>query len=304
MPDDYYSDREAGPRPRDVQEIGPTAWGGIIALIDSQIETGAFGLDYPGRYCSDGPAVTGTDREAFRLALQGEIPDLEWPLRNVLMNRDPYDRGEPKPYAPPTVVILDLVEFCFAHVARPGQGSFHSFFEHHHLTFDREAGQEAFRVQVNRILARNGLAYELRGDGRVERLAPPTLGEVLRSALFRTGDGTLDDLLEKARAKFLNPDPDTRHEGLEKLWDAWERLKSLENAGDKKLSVAALLDKVASEPNLRAVLEAEAKELTKIGNNFQIRHTEVGKVPISDSAHVDYLFHRLFSLIFLALAKR
>ena len=32
-----------------------------------------------------------------------------------------------------------------------------------------------------------------------------------------------------------------------------------------------------------------------------IRHTEVDKVPIVDSHHIDYLFHRMFSIIRLLL---
>jgi len=41
--------------------------------------------------------------------------------------------------------------------------------------------------------------------------------------------------------------------------------------------------------------------LTDIGNEFMIRHTETSTVPISQSHHVDYLFHRMFSMIRLLL---
>jgi hypothetical protein len=85
------------------------------------------------------------------------------------------------------------------------------------------------------------------------------------------------------------------------LWDAWERLKTLDVPANKKNSIAMLLDNLASEPRLREELENEARALTAIGNDFQIRHTEVGKIAIQDDSHVDYLFHRLFSLIFLAI---
>jgi len=36
---------------------------------------------------------------------------------------------------------------------------------------------------------------------------------------------------------------DVRRESLEKLWDAWERLKTVEPGGDKKAQAKALLDK-------------------------------------------------------------
>jgi hypothetical protein len=107
-----------------------------------------------------------------------------------------------------------------------------------------------------------------------------------------------------ARSKFLNPKPDIRREAVDKLWDAWERLKSLEDSGNKKLSVGILLDKASSEPNFRTVLEKEARELTDIGNQFQIRHSETNQTPIKSNEQVDYLFHRLFAMILLLLRKK
>ena len=92
-----------------------------------------------------------------------------------------------------------------------------------------------------------------------------------------------------------------RRESLEKLWDAWERLKTLEPGRDKRESAGRLLDKAAGEPTLRAKIEEEAIALTNIGNTFMIRHTETDKIPITDSAHIDYLFHRMFSMIRLLL---
>jgi uncharacterized membrane protein len=107
--------------------------------------------------------------------------------------------------------------------------------------------------------------------------------------------------LQTAREKFLNRELSVRREALEKLWDAWERLKSLPDPTDKKRSVKALLDRGSAEQNLRSRIEVEATQLTEIGNNFMIRHTEVTKTPITESIHVDYLFHRLFSFIRMLL---
>ncbi len=91
-------------------------------------------------------------------------------------------------------------------------------------------------------------------------------------------------MLETAREKFLNRSLDVRKEGLEKLWDARERLKTIEPGTDKKAQAKAILDKAAGEPVLRERLETEAKELNFIGNNLMIRHTEVGKPAIAESA--------------------
>lgn len=177
---------------------------------------------------------------------------------------------------------------------------YHPFFSHDHLTYDREKGRAKFEEDINRFFERNGLAFEL-NEGDVERMVPMGLQEVLAATVFKTGDTELDRLLETAREKFLNRSLDVRKEGMEKLWDAWERLKTVEPGSDKKVTSKTLLDKAANEPVLRERLEIEAKELSWIGNNLMIRHTEVGKPPISGSAQVDYLFHRMFSMIRLLL---
>jgi hypothetical protein len=129
----------------------------------------------------------------------------------------------------------------------------------------------------------------------------PVLREPVLHATFKTGNPLLDGLLQSAQSKFLSGNLELRKEALEKLWDAWERLKTLEPGKDKKDSVRALLDKVATEPAFRGSLEVEAKELTEIGNNFMIRHTEIGKIPITSAEQVEYLFHRMFALIRLVL---
>ena len=47
--------------------------------------------------------------------------------------------------------------------------------------------------------------------------------------------------------------------------------------------------------------DTEFQALTKIGNNFRIRHHETDKVEITDVRHYDYFFNRFLSLIALAL---
>lgn len=286
---DYFSDREGGPRARTKVQIEAPEWGGLIALIGGYISNGGFGVDFPEQ-CPDGRGPTGTDTHALGLALRAEIPGVDWPLQADSV--------------PQTLSTLDLLEFCHSHVAEPIEDSYHEYFDHSHLSFDRSKGQGDFRNRVNRILSRNGVGFALESDGTVVRLVSPILDEDIRQSVFDTGDPTLDALLESARTKFLDPDPATRREALEKLWDAWERLKTLEPGAGKKESVTALLDKSADEPTYRQVLETEANALTNIGNTFRIRHSEVSQVEIRREEQVDYLFHRLLSLILLLVRAR
>jgi hypothetical protein len=312
MNKNYFTDREFGPKPRNIEEIGLEAWGGIVSIIGILIKNGSFGLAFPDT-CLDGGAIVGTNEQSMALSLRAEIPDL---VQYKKMSSDPWvEDGELQPVRidywplkasqkPSTNTILDLIEFCYRNVAKANQVDWHSYYRHHHLTFDQRDGQSQFREGINRVFSRNGLAFEQKPDGHIERLGPSVLRESLTNATFRTSDQILDKMLEDARSKFLSPKPDIRREALEKLWDAWERIKTLEDPNNKSLSITALLNKASPEPKFREALEREARELTAIGNQFQIRHSETSQTPLENLEHVDYLFHRLFAIIFMFLVKR
>lgn len=284
----YFSERETGEAPRTETEVTGVAWRGIGALIKTRLENGSFGARYP-ESCPEGSVPTGTDFRSFWDAMRSEIPGLPEEMWPFLL------QGEP----PATVLMMDMVEFCWRAVGKPIQLGYHSFCKHHHFDYDVEAGRVEFCEAINRIFRRNGLAYELTGAGQVHRLASPILYETLAQAIFSTGDSDLNAMLETARRKFLSPDDAIRREALEKLWDAWERVKTIEPGTDKTARINALLNRAAGGggSNFRTMLETEAKELTKIGNVFQIRHSETTQEPLSSAEQVDYLFHRLFALI-------
>lgn len=121
-------------------------------------------------------------------------------------------------YAGQSFDILDLIKFSWRMIGNPIKGDYHSYFKHHHLNFDIDAGRDDFRQAVNRIFRRNGLVYELRDNGQIERLEPPVLREMLSAAVFRTGDSGLDAMLEKAWRKFLDPDIVVRRQTSAVFW--------------------------------------------------------------------------------------
>lgn len=86
---------------------------------------------------------------------------------------------------------------------------------------------------------------------------------------------------------------------LEKLWDAFERLKTVDVFGNKKQSANALLDNIASA-EFRTFTSTEMKSLTDLGNQFMIRHHETDKHQVPEDAQ-DYLFARMGSLIVFLL---
>ena len=281
-----FTERHGGGKPRILETLDEKARGGLWTLLSARVEEEWFGFSFPEK-CGDGYAYPGTDMEKLRRTLDGY--GLLWPSGDLDESNLPSDEQ-----------IFDLVEFAYEHIAEAKDPSFHSYMGHTHYSYDQEAGRAKFEQDVNRIFERNGIAFNLE-HGEVGRIAPAVLHESLAKAVFKTGDSVLDNLLEVSRQKFLNRSLEVRREALEKLWDAWERLKTVEGGRDKKASVKALLDKAAAEPTFRQKLEEEAVALTEIGNKFMIRHTETDKVPIAGSAHVDYLFHRMFSLTLLLL---
>lgn len=281
-----FTERHGAVKPRVAEVLDATTRDALLNLVRARLDEEWFGLAFPQK-CRDGHAHAGTDTTKLRGRMDGY--GLLWPLDEI----DPEN-------LPPDGHIFDLVEFVYEHVAEALNPEFHSYWNHSHYDYDQAAGRDKFAHDVNRIFERNGAAFALT-DGEVVRVAPAIIDEALAQTLFQTGDTALDAMLEAARQKFLHRSLEVRRESLEKLWDAWERLKTLEPGNDKKASTKALLDRVSAEPIFRERLEQEALQLTEIGNKFMIRHVETDKVPIVDSAQVDYLFHRMFASIRLIL---
>jgi len=90
---------------------------------------------------------------------------------------------------------------------------------------------------------------------------------------------------------------------VEKLWDAFERLKTYYSPTlDKKKSVSKIITSMSNQKIPYEVLfEKEFLEITAIGNDFRIRHHETTKIDIEDSRHYDYFYKRCLSLISVSI---
>jgi len=286
----FFSDREYGERPRSDERLTENVWDGIRAEIAARVSDGSFGATYP-KTCEDGAGPVGTDETSFWHALRARVPDLEnapWWNTNQL---------------PPLPAAMDTIEFCWRSIGKPLQrGQEHEFFRHFHLYYDVEAGRTEFRNAINQIFARNGTAFELRDGGVLIRIAGPVIREAVSSSFFSTPDRDLNEMLEIARRKFLDPDESIRREALEKLWDAFERIKTIGTGNDKAAKAEAMLSRICgpSSPRFRDTMSNEARALTTIGNSLQIRHSETTQERLAWSGHVDYLFHRMFAFLYLA----
>lgn len=288
----YYSERNEGSAPRGREDIDSRLWGGIVSAISRRVDSGEFGRSFPLNDCHDNPtAVVGTNSDTMGLAVLAEIPALThtvdgkdsagWPLYHHHM--------------PPISAILDLLEFCYKHVAHIEHTRYHDFFGHEHLFFDVGTGQAELRDDINTMFRRNRSVYEMDYHGDIERIGTSMITTTVKDTVFNTGDSTLDTLLENAREKYLDRSPKARVESLHALWDALERMKTIEDK-NKKRGIELLISKVTCTAEMGKVIDDELSDLTDIGNNFRIRHHEVGKIDIN-LHDVDYLFHRAFATV-------
>ncbi|NQT58570.1 MAG: hypothetical protein HQ557_06265 [Bacteroidetes bacterium] len=121
--------------------------------------------------------------------------------------------------------------------------------------------------------------------------------ELLFDNKTETKDEELNKLIEEAKERFLKPDD--QNVALEKLWDAFERIKTYYDPNKKK-SANRLIDQISIDLD-RDIFAKEFEMLTNIGNNYRIRHHETDKKPINTANQINYLFFRMLSLIDLSL---
>ena len=294
----YISDKKLGEVERTSEEINSVLWNGIISVYESTITDNALSGNFP-KNCPDGDGVCGCARDHLHNAIKAEIPSM--PISSISCNNNTscHDNDSlPGKYA-----ILDFLEFLHKNIKDPQQiGSYHKFYNHYHYKFlNNGQSTSKFREKINIIFSRNGIVFYLDDDGLIKRTVPESLKKIVTDIRFSTKDNDLNKLLSIAYVKFVLPKPESRIESLEKLWDAFERIKTYYE-DNKKTSATTLISTISSGNSLfNRHMEKEFKSLTDMGNNFQIRHFERNKVQLKTNLHIDYLFYRMSALIHLCV---
>lgn len=112
---------------------------------------------------------------------------------------------------------------------------------------------------------------------------------------FQIDDHEFNKLVEQAFQYYKEARIDT---ATEKIWDAFERIKTFYKQYDKKGLITKLIDIVSkNNAEYREMVEEEFTSLTKLGNDFRIRHHETNKKDICCKEHYDYLFHRCIAVL-------
>lgn len=278
----FYSDRVNGPTPRVHEQLPAATSAGLLSLFMTKIEKNWFADQFPEQ-CEDGNGVCGTDGGALWNNVRALVPRLEEGQYGGFLYEQPDD------------VTFDLIEYAARRLAKPENGEWHPFWKHHELSFNESAGRAQFRDEVNEILHRGGTMFELSPQLQIIRSGTPAVQQVLEQLTPASGDKELDDLLLHSKELFHSRSDKERGLALDKLWDGFVRLKTLDVPGNKKRSATALLENISNEA-FREVCNKEMLTLTDVGNDFNIRHHETGTHLVPVEAY-DYLFARLGSLI-------
>ncbi|MBU5306875.1 hypothetical protein KQI18_03660 [Clostridioides mangenotii] len=161
--------------------------------------------------------------------------------------------------------------------------------------FEKYNYDNNFESEVNAMFKLNNINLKL-SHGKVENTFTR---QIINSTLAQIQEAGLKELLQEAANYY---DKGNINIAVEKLWDAFERLKTYYSPNlDKKKSVNKIISNMSgSQEHYKELFEKEFSELTSIGNNFRIRHHETTKINIEDNRHYDYFYRRCISLISVA----
>ena len=260
---------------------------------------------YPAE-CPDGNGCCGLDFEKFSEDMEFEIPTLFRREGRIEKPRSIYNVFEAgsiddefDQYA-----LIDLIEFVAQNIRDITRKSYHSFFRHDDLSFgETNEIAKKFIEEINRTFQKVGLLYQLTTNLEVERIEETAiLSEKIEKNIQTINEPGLRELLIMAVQKHKSPYPDDQKDAVEKIWDAFERLKTYYI--DKKKNESAdqiISDMSEGKEAYIKLFTAEFKLLTEIGNNYRIRHHETNKIDITDIRHYDYFFNRCLALIGTAI---
>ena len=162
--------------------------------------------------------------------------------------------------------------------------------------FKKNITSDDFEMQINAILRLNEISLKL-DNGRIVSTFD---NQINKNSLNDVQEVGLKELLQEA-GKYN--DKCNYQIAVEKLWDAFERLKTYYSPTlDKKDSSNKIVQDMGnSKQPFMELFEKEFRDITYIGNNFRIRHHETTKIDIEDKRHYEYFYKRCLSLISTAM---
>ena len=270
-----WSAREGrGPalKPLTTEQAGSLFSSLVSELRESDQLQEAFGYDCVDEY-DPRPGTLGSDPSARVLAETGRD--------NILPVNDQFRTWDQD-------TLLDAIELFGAIVStgdREAEGSRHHTWNEcgwHYAAFDREPAFGQYRSSVNRWLDRYDAGFQLNADGQVERLVGPELAGLVEPRGESVPlEGSDEEHVQAALAKFRRRDLPSRRDAVRDLADVLERLRS----------------------DAKKLLGKDERGLFNIANNYWIRHNNPEQVRDYDhDVWWDWVFHLYLSSIRLIQA--
>lgn len=170
----------------------------------------------------------------------------------------------------------------------------HSVFDAIEL-FARINEHTNFSNELNLLLQNNSYPYKLLGGKMEASHISIRTKEVIKEI-------GLKELIEQATNLYESKIPMEKQLAVEKLWDAFERLKTYYIDLDKKSSAEKVINEISqNNDKFKELFQEEFIKLTTIGNKYRIRHHETDKIDITDLNYYEYFFQRCLALINLSL---
>ncbi len=165
--------------------------------------------------------------------------------------------------------VFDVIESFNRHTTKPSQ----------------------FRNEINAIFKLNNINVELR-NGEVHSTSNKAIGLDDSTNINEAG---LEELIRTAEVSYNKGEYSY---AVEKIWDAFERIKTYYPTLDKKKSAEKIINDISyGNEHIKKMFDNEFKVLTDTGNSYRIRHHEINKIDISKELHYKYFYKRCLALI-------
>lgn len=159
-------------------------------------------------------------------------------------------------------------------------------------SFNRHTTKSSqFRNEINAIFKLNNINVELR-NGEVHSTSNKAIGLDDSTNINEAG---LEELIRTAEVSYNKGEYSY---AVEKIWDAFERIKTYYPTLDKKESAEKIINDISyGNEHIKKMFDNEFKVLTDTGNSYRIRHHEINKIDISKELHYKYFYKRCLALI-------
>lgn len=158
---------------------------------------------------------------------------------------------------------------------------------------------DSFTEHINMQFKRFDIPYKFENNLIVANIEPP-----LKLSEIEIKENGLKVLVDKSNELYEKGEIWL---ATQQIWAVFERLKTYyadydDKRSEKSKSANKLINQISfNEEEFITIFTDEFEILSKIGNNFQIRHHEKMITPIKNKLHCEYFYKRCFSLVSIAL---